>query len=236
MVLPLINNIGRTGVITFLCRITDSPSITIRSITMSSRKHRLVWSATNGPIPKDENGRSYEIHHLDGNHNNNDISNLKLVTIQEHYNIHLLQEDWNACKLIALRMNIDPKEISRLSSLGAKQRIENGTHHFLKGGPREDLIGDKNPMRNPEVAKKVSDKVKGKPKTRTEKRIQADLNRIGIKLNYTEDGLKRQQENGRKKFTLNNPSKIKVTCEHCNKVVDKGNFTRWHGNNCRSKE
>jgi hypothetical protein len=25
---------------------------------------------------------------------------------------------------------------------------------------------------------------------------------------------------------------IMMTCEHCNKTVDKGNYIRWHGNNC----
>lgn len=27
--------------------------------------------------------------------------------------------------------------------------------------------------------------------------------------------------------------KIKIKCEHCNKEVDKGNFNRWHGDNCK---
>ena len=203
---------------------------------MSSRKHRLIWESVNGSIPKDNNGRSYEIHHIDGNHTNNDISNLKLVTIQEHYDIHFSQEDWHACKLIALRMNIDPEEISRLSSWGARQRIENGTHHFLKGGPREDLKGNNNPMKRPEVAKKVSENSKGKPRNWTDKRTQSDINRRGSKLKLTEEGLQKKKKQGRKQFTLNNPSKIKIQCNHCAKVVDTGNFARWHGNNCRSKK
>ena len=202
---------------------------------MSSRKHRLVWESVFGPIPKDEQNRSYEIHHIDGNHNNNEISNLQLVTIQEHYDIHFSQQDWNACRLIAPRMNLNPAEISRLSSLAAKARVENGTHHFLKGGEREDLKGDKNPMRSPAVAKKVSESSKGRPRNWTDKRAQSNINRRGTKLQYTEDGLQRQRENGRRTFTLHNPSKIKKTCEHCGKISDLGNHTRWHGDNCKSK-
>lgn len=231
MSLSLINNKGRTGVITFLCRITDSPSITIRSIKMT--KHRKVWESSFGTIPKDDEGRTYEIHHIDGNHKNNNPDNLKLVSIHEHYDIHYAQGDYSACVLIGLRMKKSPEEISELSRKNARKLVEEGTHHFLKGGPREDMIGDKNPMKNPITAKKVSDKVKGKPKTRTDKRIQADLNRVGIKLNYTDEGLKRQQENGRKRFTLNNPSSIKLTCIHCNTTCDTGNHARWHGDNCR---
>ena len=50
--------------------------------------YRKIYEDHYGQIPLDEEGRSYDIHHIDGNHNNNDISNLKAVTIQEHYDIH----------------------------------------------------------------------------------------------------------------------------------------------------
>jgi hypothetical protein len=75
-------------------------------------KHRKLWEAHYGEIPKDEHGRSYEIHHLDGNHNNNNIDNLVCVTIQEHYNIHYRNGDWGACVLIAKRMNLPANYIS----------------------------------------------------------------------------------------------------------------------------
>lgn len=202
----LINNIGRMGVATLLCQYTDSPSITYWSI-MGTRKHRLVWESVNGPIPKDNNNRSYEIHHIDGNHSNNDISNLKLVTIQEHYDLHYAQQDWNACRLIAIRMNLSPKEISRLSSMAASKRIKNGTHHFLKGGPRDDLKGDNNPMRNPEVAKKISLANKGKTRSdETKEKI-----RLAVKQHP------------------------KLTCEYCNLTMNKVNYIKWHGPKCRSK-
>ena len=32
--------------------------------------HRKIYQEKFGPIPKDEKGRSYEIHHIDGNHKN----------------------------------------------------------------------------------------------------------------------------------------------------------------------
>ena len=40
--------------------------------------YRKLWESHNGPIPKDNEGRSYEIHHVDGNHQNNVIENLKI--------------------------------------------------------------------------------------------------------------------------------------------------------------
>ena len=45
--------------------------------------HRFIWTYFNGEIPK-----GYEIHHCDFNHENNDISNLKLITREEHIAIH----------------------------------------------------------------------------------------------------------------------------------------------------
>jgi hypothetical protein len=76
--------------------------------------YRKIWETINGPIPKDEEGFSYEIHHIDGNHKNNDINNLKLVTIKEHLEIHLQQEDWFAAALIAKRIGLGPDYSSSL--------------------------------------------------------------------------------------------------------------------------
>lgn len=39
--------------------------------------YRKIYENHFGPIPKDKDGRSYEIHHIDGNRKNNEISNLK---------------------------------------------------------------------------------------------------------------------------------------------------------------
>ena len=37
--------------------------------------YRKIWETHNGEIPKDTDGRSFEIHHIDGNRNNNSIEN-----------------------------------------------------------------------------------------------------------------------------------------------------------------
>lgn len=53
--------------------------------------YRKLWVKLKGEIPKDEFGRSYEIHHIDGNRKNNTIENLICVSIEEHYEIHKQQ-------------------------------------------------------------------------------------------------------------------------------------------------
>ena len=45
--------------------------------------HRDVWEFHNGPIPE-----NHHVHHIDGNHNNNDISNLCCVLDLDHWKLH----------------------------------------------------------------------------------------------------------------------------------------------------
>ena len=56
--------------------------------------YRKVWITANGEIPFDDDGRTYHIHHVDGNRSNNDLSNLRCVSIMDHYRIHERQCDW----------------------------------------------------------------------------------------------------------------------------------------------
>jgi hypothetical protein len=92
--------------------------------------YRKIYEQNFGPIPKEPNGRTYEIHHIDGNHNNNDPTNLRAMTIQEHYDIHYSQGDWGACFKMAKRMEMTPEVKSRLASLASKKRLTEGTHNF----------------------------------------------------------------------------------------------------------
>lgn len=94
---------------------------------MRNRSYRKIYENHKGPIPKDEKGRSYEIHHIDGNPENNVISNLIAVSIEEHYNIHKRQGDLGACWLMSARLLLDAEEMSRL-----------GREMALRAGPRSD--------------------------------------------------------------------------------------------------
>lgn len=53
--------------------------------TRSARMHVLVYESFVGDIPKD---KKYQIHHIDGNKMNNNVDNLKLVTVKEHHYLH----------------------------------------------------------------------------------------------------------------------------------------------------
>lgn len=62
-------------------------------------QHHVVWTKVNGPIPT-----GMHIHHKDGDESNNELSNLQLVTPEEHRRIHMgFVKDsagiwWKECK------------------------------------------------------------------------------------------------------------------------------------------
>jgi hypothetical protein len=99
--------------------------------------YRKIYKQHYGPIPKDETGRTYDIHHIDGNSLNNDPTNLVALSIRDHYELHKEQQDYGAARLIAIKMKLSPAEISELSSKAAKEvnqrRLADGSHHLLGG-------------------------------------------------------------------------------------------------------
>lgn len=70
--------------------------------------HRYVWEYHNGKIPS-----GYEIHHIDFDRSNNDISNLQLVSRSEHRKIHadLLTDEQRDWKRNNLNTKARPKAI-----------------------------------------------------------------------------------------------------------------------------
>jgi len=89
--------------------------------------YRKIWElANNKNIPD-----GCEIHHIDGDKSNNDPSNLKCVTVEEHLQIHLEQEDWGAVQAILARTKSDKNLIKLAASRAQKERYNNGTHNWL---------------------------------------------------------------------------------------------------------
>lgn len=119
--------------------------------TIYSTNYRKIWEEHYGSIPIDEDGRSYEIHHIDGNRNNNSIENLLCVSIKEHFEIHYEQKDYGACSAISFRMAKTPDELSALqsmiSTLSNQKRLDEGTHNFNDPEWREKYFDNKSAQR-----------------------------------------------------------------------------------------
>lgn len=104
--------------------------------------YRAIYENHYGPIPVEQNGRTYHVHHIDGNHSNNDPNNLKAVPIQEHYDIHYSQGDWAACHRLAAIMKLTPEEISSLAKKNALEQVKNGKHPW-QGGEHQKRLAKK---------------------------------------------------------------------------------------------
>lgn len=83
-----------------------------------------------GEIPVDSEGRSYDIHHIDGDKKNHDPSNLIALTIEEHFWMHWLQADYKACHAILLRKRYTKEQVSAFASAANLQRVQDGTNPF----------------------------------------------------------------------------------------------------------
>ena len=104
-----------------------------------TKKYRKIYQYHHGEIPTDDQGKTYEIHHIDGDHNNNHPSNLKAVSIEEHYQLHFANGDWAACLRMSHRMNLSKDQITDLAKKSNAVRIKNGTHPFLDGKRTKQL-------------------------------------------------------------------------------------------------
>ena len=180
--------------------------------------HRKIYEQHHGPIPKDYDGRSYEIHHIDGNHDNNNINNLKLVTIKEHYAIHLSQGNYGACLLMSERMGISPEEKSELASKHSQARLARGDHPFL----REDF--QRNVQRK-KVANGTHHLLGGAIQRASNKRRREDGTHHLLGNTLAQDSINRGTHT----------SLVKWVCPHCNAAGKGGsNYSRWHGDNCKA--
>jgi hypothetical protein len=188
--------------------------------------YRKIYKQHYGEIPRDETGRRYEIHHIDGNHKNDSPENLTAITIQKHYDIHYSQEDWGACFKIASRMKLSAEEISELGRKNALQKVNDGTHPFLGG----DLTRDNNRRR-------IADG--------THQFLGPALNRKRVE-NGTHNFLggevsrraaQKKLADGSHHFITNHPNKNmpQITCPYCGRTGGRNAMKQWHFDNCKKK-
>lgn len=108
--------------------------------------YRKIWESVNGPIPKDERGVTYDIHHIDGNRKNNNIINLICVSVEEHYQIHLKQfletkshKERASLNFLASRLG---KKFDDLTGFIVSEETKNKISEKLKGTKRPQEFCD----------------------------------------------------------------------------------------------
>jgi hypothetical protein len=199
-------------------------------IYCNTSNYRKIYEHHHGPILKEPNGRAYEVHHIDGNHSNNNPANLTLLTIAEHLQAHLDNNDWGGAQAVKMRMNCSPQEISefarqmqlKLVAEGrhhmkqennpSRQRVDNGTHNFLGGAIQKQKVANRtHHLLSGEIQRK-----------NTAKRIK----------NKTHNLLGPAQ-NAKLLAEGTHPTKNKATCLCCKQTVNLMVFGRRHGSKCK---
>lgn len=210
-----------------------------------TKNYRKIWIHFNGPIPKDENGRSYEIHHIDGNRKNNHISNLKCLSIQEHYDIHKSQGDGYACLRIAAKMKKSPEELSEIARKACIDSWSDPEHRALRTAINKEISSRKeikqkrsvnakelwnDPVfrakqettrKNPEHRKMLSE-IQKKPET-LEKRKKSEIlmntnekRSVASKLLWENPKRKSEAAERTRQRNLNEST---IYCEHCDVTI-----------------
>lgn len=138
--------------------------------TYKSRPHpsiyRKIYEQHFGPIPKDELGRSYHIHHKDGNPFNNDPSNLEALSCVDHQHEHFLgvpltEEHKNKLRETMLMREQDPEWIARKDEMRTKMSIaakgnKNHLGHTHTPEARSKMDGFKGRTHTPEARAKIA--------------------------------------------------------------------------------
>ena len=169
--------------------------------------YRKLYESVHGKIPKDDLGRSYEIHHIDGNHKNNSIENLICISIEEHYNIHFFQGDYNASNLVAKRMNLPHLIVVGFKSPHSEEAKQN--------------------MRKPKSSRENYKKPKSLIHREAIRAVRLGTTRsesTKLKLSLCKIGKTPSQ------------NLTKAICPFCNKEGQRIAMKRWHFNNCKQKE
>lgn len=95
---------------------------------IKNKSYRRIYIKHKGKIPIDENGVTFDIHHIDGDRANNSPDNLVALSVADHLKLHQAQGDVGAVFLLSRRT--PNQDISEISKLTQKKRIHDGTHNF----------------------------------------------------------------------------------------------------------
>lgn len=208
-------------------------------IYCGTSQYRKIYENHHGPILKESNGRSYEVHHIDGNHENNNPENLTLLTINEHYDIHYSQGDYSACALmVAQRMKYDPAEISKICSeltgKNSRKRVLEGSHNFL---------GENNPSH-----KRVEEGTHHWQDSELQREKALEQLEQGLHPSQIKWGCMACKTEGSglsnfNRFHGENCAIIKIRgplpkkpCEHCGILCAEHTMKQWHGDKCKHRK
>ncbi len=187
----------------------------------SGVNYRKIYENQYGKIPK-----GYHIHHIDGNPFNNEISNLKCVSPEEHSEIHKNEfTKWasiggrkggNLSRDLKLGFHSATKDQKSKWASNASKHVDRKKHSMiLKELYASGKIINWTKLYDPqEVSRRISagdpgKSMRGKPAWN-----------LGKKMNLSDPELARKRKSESAK------NKVKVQCPHCERVIDISNIKK----------
>lgn len=233
-------------------------------IYCGTTKYRRIYENHYGKIPNDPEGRTYDIHHIDGNHTNNNPNNLEALSLEEHIAIHEHNGDWAACYVLSLRLKLSPAEVKEYASKANLKRVKDGTHNLLGGNQQRavqrkrvldgthNLLGLSNPVHE-KVANGTHPWLGGEISRRTQQQRLADGTHHNLDKEKASARERKKVKEGTHPFQgkdageivrNRNLSRIELgvhqsqtirTCPHCGKIGKGGAMIQWHFDRCKNK-
>ena len=191
-----------------------------------NRSYRRIYEQHHGPIQK-----GYHIHHIDGDHTNNNIENLRCITAKEHFDIHYEQGDYGSCWAMLRTGHLIISDEER-SSLAKKQMQDKKMKELLSFTMKK-----KNEVfwSNSSFRQMQSDLCK----ERFTKLWSNDEYKSKVSLKISESWNK---ENRRELQAVKMSKQVReynqreLICPYCKKIGKGiGTMNRWHFENCKLK-
>lgn len=193
---------------------------------MKYGNHRKVWEKFNGPIPLDEFGRSYHIHHIDGNPCNNELPNLLCLSPNDHFELHRTQGDFGAAFLLMNNhLSLSAEERSDIISKANSERWKNYSENERKSIINKNRNSNKTTWSSTVLRRETGLKVHQSysDKTKEQKEQEALIKSSSIKSAWKSSSFDAQREH----------MSSKVVCPHCGKEGQKAAMSRYHFDRCK---
>lgn len=194
--------------------------------------YRKIYESYYGPIPK-----GFHIHHVDGDHSNNQIDNLCLLSAQDHYNTHKEQRDYGACWAMIRtgHLSVSDEERAYIARQTQLKRVKDGTHQFKNFEWQSKYSKISNQQRLKDGTHNFLDGMKSREYQR--KKLEEGTHHF-LNRDWQEKHNPLLQENINKKLLEQgkHPSQLIKVCPHCGTKCSSAPYKRWHGDKCKHKE
>lgn len=224
-----------------LCHINSGGGTKMKRV--NDTPHRRVFEKFHGRKIRP----GYHIHHIDGDHTNNDPSNLIEVTTYEHYLIHKEQGDWAACMLLADASMISPDELAEIQHMHGKSCADRGVgihSDEFDHSSRSRMMWEQSPPGRKPVTNGVR-----VLKLKTDGEVDNFLERNPGWRRGIPENMKRGLRQSTRRITSDESKELSKkrlaegnhnftqqhTCPHCGMVGKGPMMKRWHFDKCKTK-